>query len=155
AHVVEPLLEVFVVRAGEEDRVFVEQASQRGLRSEAVVRDPAADLAGEGGIAEDRLVYTEDGGFVVPNLLLYLMLQRTKLRGRLVTGGLETGKLGRNFVVLQTFGVGIHENLVNAERGSDSHAGRYRNSLAHKRQNVPLTAEDDKWRRNGGTLQTL
>src|SRR5262245_31836549 len=83
------------------------------------------------------------------------MLQRAELRSRLVAGGFEIGQLGRNFVVLEAFGVGIYEDLVNAERGSDSHAGRYWDSLAHKRQTVPLLAEDDKRRRSRPTLQGI
>ena len=97
----------------------------------------------------------KNAGFLVPNLLLHLMLERTKLRRRLVAGGLKIGQLGRNFVVFQAFGVGIHEDLVNAECSSDSHAGRNGDSLAHKRQNVPLWAEVDKPRLAGGTLQGL
>ena len=101
AQVVQPLLQVFVVGAGKEDRVLVEQAVQGGLGSEAVVDDPAADLVGEGGIAKDRLVDAKDGSFFVPNLLLYLALQRAQLRRRLVAGGFVIGQFGGDFVVFQ------------------------------------------------------
>ena len=60
AQVVQPLFEIFVVGAGKQDRVFVEQAGQAGLGREPVVDDPAADLVGEGAVAKDRLVDAED-----------------------------------------------------------------------------------------------
>src|SRR6185295_16826235 len=62
-HVVDPLLDVLVVRLGEENGVFVEQAVQSGLGGEAVVDDPGADFVGEGGVPQDGLVGGEDGSF--------------------------------------------------------------------------------------------
>ena len=61
AHVGQPLLDVLVLRAGEQRRVFVEQPVQRRLRRLALVDDPAANLGREGRIVQDRLVGAKDG----------------------------------------------------------------------------------------------
>jgi hypothetical protein len=119
--------------------VKVKSSSQTGLGGEPIVNDPAADFAGEGRIAQDRFVNAEDGRFVVPNLLLDFILQRAQLRGRFIAGGLEAGQLGGDFVVFQALGVGVHEDLVNAKRGSDGHARRDGNSFAHRRAKCTTT----------------
>ena len=133
AHIVQPLLEIFVVGAGKECRVFVEQAGKPGLSGEPIVARSNLEPCGERSVAQDRLVDAEDGGFVVPDLLLHLVLQRAQLRGRLVAGGFKAGQLGGDFVVFQALGVGIHEDLVDAVGGPDRDARRNGNSLAHRR----------------------
>ena len=74
------------------------------------------------------------------------MLQGAQLRGRLVAGGFVVGQFGRDFVVFQAFGIGVHEDLVNAKRGSNGHARRNGNSFAHTEGNVTANACPDKGR---------
>jgi hypothetical protein len=126
------------VHLGEEQRILVEQAAQCGGGGKLLVDDPAADFVGERGVAEDVFVGGEDAGFLVPNLLLHLMLQRAKLGCRFVAGSLVIGQLGSDFGLFQALRLGIDEDLVDAVRGADGHSRGYRDALAHDGANVPV-----------------
>jgi hypothetical protein len=134
AHIIQSLAKVFILGAGKQIRVFVQQPMQCRLRGQAVASDPQANLLSKGRITQNGLVHPEDGRLLMSNLRLHLALQRMEVLGGVVASRLVLGQLSSGFMVLQSLRVRVHKDLVDAIRNANRHAWRDRNTFSHARQ---------------------
>ena len=134
AHIVEPFAEILVLGAGKERRVLVQQPMERGLRRQAILGDPGADLLGKRRVPQNRLVNPEDRGFVVAHRRFHFGLQRAQVGRGALPSSFILRQLGRHLLVFEALSVRIYENLMDTVGDSDSDARGNGDSFSHAAQ---------------------
>ncbi len=131
AHVGQPLLDIVVARAGEQRRVFLEQAVECALRALSLLDDPGANLGGESRIVQDRLVSAKDGRLVPADLAGDFLIEGVQIGGGFFTRLVVSSQLGQGLVLLEPPRVGIDVDLVDAISRTNGHTRRNANPLSH------------------------
>ena len=124
AQVGHAFLNIRIGNLAEEGLVFVEGLLEGGGGVDALVGDGGADLADEGGVAEEQLVGAEDGGLFLADLLGDAADDAVEFAGGGGAGGVEARDLGGQGVGVEVDRLAAGQDLVDAIGPGHGHARR-------------------------------